>query len=290
MNNKNMGVLAILLAAFMYAGFNPLVRMVGFELPFYFQNTVRNLLSVFLLTWLMLRNKGWKRMRNKDLFWVFSRGVLGSGAWACYYYSVNNLYIGTAYFTYYAMATVTGFLVGKMLFGEKFNTTKVISLVLAIIGLSLVFSVRLETPNIYLYISLLSGVLGAIWTTFSKKLADKYSAWQLIWIDGVISAIVFGGISLIVKEIWVWPGWSPAWIANYGLGFLMIITGALIIYGFNKIEVQLGSLLMLTEIVFGLGWGWFIYQEKLGVMSLIGGVLIIFGSILPQIKLRRLKS
>jgi len=71
------------------------------------------------------------------------------------------------------------------------------------------------------------------------------------------------------------------------MGSIFIITGQLIIYGFRHLEAQVGSIVMLMEIVFGLFLGFMLYDEVLSVTSLIGGALIIVAVVLPEFNYKK---
>jgi drug/metabolite transporter (DMT)-like permease len=90
--------------------------------------------------------------------------------------------------------------------------------------------------------------------------------------------------SILLKEQWTLPSLSAAWIANLLFALMFMTTGQLMIYGFKYVEAQIGSLIMLAEVVFGIIFGFIFYKEAVSITTLVGGVVIISAIILPEIR------
>lgn len=71
-------------------------------------------------------------------------------------------------------------------------------------------------------------------------------------------------------------------------GVMFLVTGQLMVYGFSNFEAYTGSLIMMSEILFGLIIGFIFYSEVLSPLTLTGGVLIISAMVLPEIKINKL--
>ena len=65
---------------------------------------------------------------------------------------------------------------------------------------------------------------------------------------------------------------------------MFLITGQLMIYGFRNVSAQLGSLIMLSEVLFGIIIGAVLYKEALSLTVLAGGILVIVAMVLPEVK------
>ena len=55
------------------------------------------------------------------------------------------------------------------------------------------------------------------------------------------------------------------------------------IWGFKHIDAQIGSLIMLSEILFGILIGYLFFKETITIFTLLGGIFIITAIVLPQI-------
>lgn len=93
-------------------------------------------------------------------------------------------------------------------------------------------------------------------------------------------------ISILLKETWSYPSLSMEWIANLLFAFMFLSTGQLMVYGFHRLEAQTGSLIMLLEILLGIILGFLFFKEILTLNTFLGGLLIVFAIVLPQIKIK----
>jgi len=59
------------------------------------------------------------------------------------------------------------------------------------------------------------------------------------------------------------------------------------VYGFKRVEAQIGSLILLFDIVIGIILGYLIFKESISFMAMIGGSLILVAIILPNLQTRR---
>jgi drug/metabolite transporter (DMT)-like permease len=74
------------------------------------------------------------------------------------------------------------------------------------------------------------------------------------------------------------------WIGAIGFGVLASTAFFLVIYGFKRIDVQKGGLILLSELVFTFIIGWLIYGEVMEWNDVAGALLIITALALPNFK------
>lgn len=279
------GAGSLITAAFIYAFFGVLTRVIGFELPLFYQSWTRALLCVFILTIpFVLSKTRWKKTSSRDLKWIAARAFGGIFAFVGSYFSFIYLPLGTALFIFYGGSTIGGYILGYFLFKERVYRIKLLSLLLALAGLFLIYVVnmRITTP-LYMGTALMAGLTVASWNTFSKKISHQYSATQLNLLDFFFTFVFMLIMSIIGRERWILPTISTPWLASLGFAFLFISTGQLMIWGFKHIEAQIGSLIMLSEILFGILIGYLFFKETITVFTLLGGALIIIAIVLPEI-------
>lgn len=285
------GVSSLLGAAFIYGFFGVLTKMIGYELPLFYQSWTRGFLCAGVLFIGVLWSKNWVKVEKRDWYWIAIRGFLGSvigffSSFIAFFY----LPIGTAYFIFYGGATISGYIAGKILFKEHLTFVKLASLILAIVGLFIIFYETMQFSNpLYIAIALLGGFGSATWNTTSKKISGRYSATQLNFLDFLIGSTYVFIISLFMKEQWVMPTLTTPWIASLLFAALFISTGQLVIVGFKRVEAQVGTIIMLAEILFGIIFGYLIFKETVTLYSLIGGLIIIAAIVLPELNWKKLK-
>jgi len=289
--SKLIGFSSLLAATFLYGFFGIFTRIIGFKLPLFFACWTRTLISAIILFLPFLFLKNWVTVKKNDMKWIVARATSGLFGFFGSYIAFYNISIGTAYFIFYAGTLIWGYFLGRILFKEKLTFIKIVSLFLALGGLLLIYSLNFRTTNfIYALSALISGFGSATWSIFSKKISGRYSALQLNFMDTFIMFLMVFILSLMIKEPWSWPNFSTPWLASLLFAGIFILTGQLMIYGFKHLDAQIGSLIMLTEVLFGIILGFLFYKEVISLSILIGGLIIIFSIILPQFRKNTLTS
>lgn len=285
------GIASLSFAAFLYGFFPILSRLVGFDIPIFYLSVVRNVAISAVLIVLIVIFKTWTTVFTKDWRWIIARSLAGLvgffGAFIAFYY----MPIGIAYFINYAAIVIGGYIFGWIFFKEQFTKIKIIALFFALIGLTLIYSINYKIE--YIYYSLwviISGFGTALWSILSKKISSTYSAFQLNFIDSIISTVVVLIVSILIKETWVMPTPTTVWFANLGFVAMFVCTGTLVVYGFKYLEAQIGSLIMLLEVLFGILFANLFFSEIISLPTLIGGMFILLAVILPQLRLNNIKS
>ena len=281
------GILSLLGAAFVYGFFGILTRIVGFNLPVFYASWTRNLIGIPLLVLLFVLTKSkWQSINHQDALWIILRSLAGIFGYLGSYFSFYYLPIGTALFIFYAAVAIGGYFFGFLLFKEKLTPLKLASLFLAFTGLALIYRVNFDPKNlIYVFMALGAGLGTATWNVFAKKVSGHYSALQLNLIDFVIVFVFDLIVSLVIREKWPVPVFNTVWIASLLFVLMFVITGQLMVIGFKYVEAQIGSLIMLSEILFGIILAYLFFQEAISLFTLGGGLIVILAIALPEIRL-----
>ncbi len=196
----------------------------------------------------------------------------------------NKIAIGTAYFLFYAGSVFTGYVLGRIFFNEKLTSLKAASLLIGLIGLILIYSIGFESNKVWFYIlANIAGIGSAIWNVFSKKISQKYSTSQIVFVDSFLIAILSLFFSLLVKEKFIFPAFTVPWISNILFALSSLITSYLIVYGFKYVEASLGSMILLLEVLFGIFFSYLFFHETVSFGALFGGGLVILAILLPNL-------
>jgi drug/metabolite transporter (DMT)-like permease len=291
MNTHWRGVLYIVLAVLMYGLYAVFSRFMGDSFGPFTQNYLRAaLIIVFFLLFFVLSKKKLQKIQKQDFKWLLIWTLSGATTVVIAFIVFNNLPISTAYFLFYPTMMITGLLAGAVLYKEKINWAKIVSIVLLILGLLSIYTVEFNVDLIlYVFMALGMGILIGIWNTTSKKISDKYPATQMSLIGAVATTIVSISGALIFKESI--PSLNGGgWIWIFAFTVAEILATFFVILGFKNLEAQIASTVMPLEIVFATLFGVIIFQEYLSVSMIIGGLLILIGAILPSLwELRKQK-
>jgi len=276
------GVSALFLTAFMFGTWGVLSRLLGQHFDIFFQFWTRYLfLSSFLLLFLLIK-KEWKPIDTKTLPWFGLRVILGFLSILTFYISFNAISIGTAYFAIYAGTVVGGFILGIFFFKEKLTFVKSISFLLSLLGIYIIYFVNFNPSQfLYLLLAVSSGLIYAAWYSFSKKISGSYSVAQISFIDYATGLLFSLILSILLHETWIIPTLTFPWLILLVFAITSLATSILILYGFRHVEVQLGTIILLTEILFGIALGYFVFHEVLTPTILLGGSFVITATVLP---------
>jgi len=281
-NRPIIGISALLISTLLYSSWAIFSRLINNEIPLYYQMGTRGIIALIIFIIIVVLFKQWKPIRLNTAFWLIIRSICGTFGFAAYYIGINNLSIGTAYLLSYAMVLIGGYLIGELFFHERITKIKLVSLGLALLGLFLIYSIDINpAKTIYVIIMLVSGLCTAIWNTFGNK-AKNLSVAQISLLDNAFGLIFAFIISLVIHETWIPPSLTTPWIASALIATTGIITSMLIVLGFKYLKAQIGSLVVLSEILFAIIMGFLWYQEVIPVFTIIGGLLILTAIILPE--------
>ncbi|MBI3576732.1 DMT family transporter [Candidatus Gottesmanbacteria bacterium] len=283
MSRKLQGEIALLAAATLYGFFGVFSRYISFTIPFFYQQWIRNLFTAAAFWFLVKLFRQWKPVEQKDVLWFLLRSTCGLISFIGIYIGFIHLPISTNYFVSYAAATIGGYALGKLFFHEQLNWVKIVSLLCSLLGLGLIFSLTFAQDQIvYLFLIFVAGLATAGWLTFSKKISGTYSNLQLNLIDFAYATVVPLGISLFLREHWIFPTFSSVWIVTMLFAIFFVAVGLLVVYGFRRVEAQKGSIIMLFDVIVGLLVGYFFYHEAVSPQALVGGAIILFAIVLPN--------
>lgn len=198
--------------------------------------------------------------------------------------AVFNTKISLAIFSFYIANLVSSFIFGRIFFKEKVDKQKSISLVLILISLGFFTNIttnfNIDLGFVY---GLISGILQTITSIFQKRLIgiNRLSLVKIQTFTGLIFAMIFmyftSSLNLPILPV---EGIIAALI--YGLLFLII--SYLLLIGFQKTDINIGSMLVSTELFFGPVFAYLIFRETLNTSEIIGSILVIFAVINLNLK------
>lgn len=283
-NNLVKGSTFIALSAFFYASYGIWTKlMTGFFAEFN-QAWIRALLSLLILVPIGIIGKQFASIKKIDWPWFLVISLAGGLNQAPIFFGFSNLNIGTATLLFYTTLVMGSFIFGKLFFAEKISLIKGLSLILAIIGMSIIYSFSLGNHEILPAILIaLAGLMGSSVTTFSKKLSNNYSETQILTSIFASMLIINFLISLLLKEKPPALIINVAWLSQLAYAISMLIANSFVITGYKHLQPSIAGLIGLLEIIFATTFGIIIFADKLTISTIIGGGVILLAIALPQI-------
>lgn len=287
-NNKNFGIISILLATLFFSLFGVFTRIISTSMGVFYQLSARVLIISLIFLIIGLVFKRLTPVDKKDYPLLLVRGFLIVVDFSSFYMAVNYLPLGLTMFLFYGASVTSSFIYGSIFLKEKINKTKIISLAFAFLGLLFIYIKDIHSVSVIpSFFAMLSGICFGLTMSTSKKLTDKYSVLQVNFFAYLVSFILGLILLFLSKESVNIFLPTNIWLALIGFCLLAIASSYLTIYGFNKVEAQKGSLLLLFELVFVVIFGYLFYKEIPSINTFIGGLFIIAALALPNIKLKK---
>lgn len=283
-NKKNFGFLMVFVSALMFGSYGVWSRLMGGDFGNFFQGWTRASIILILLIPFAVWKKEIVKIKKEDRKWVAVFMVFTSLTQAPLFYAFNHIDIGLASLLFFVSMFLTMQMIGLFFFGEKITKIKIISSLIAVLGMYLVFSFSISSFAIFaVMMAILNGIASGGEMAFSKKISDKYSPLYLTIISWSIILISNGIISIAIGESQPVPALTLSWFWQICFSITSLFAFWLAITGFKYIDVSIGAIIGLLEIVFSILFGIIIFNETLLFRVGVGGVLIITAAALPHL-------
>ncbi len=284
LSDKTKGVSLILVSSLMFGGYGVLSRLMGSAFEPFYQGWTRALIIVVILFPILYFRKEIIAISKKDWKWFGIYLVFTSLTQAPLYYAFNHMDIGSATMLFFVTMLLTMYLVGFLFLGEKVTRLKIVSFILALVGMYFIFPFSLGYFAVLAALmAILNGVASGGEVAFSKKFSSNYSALYITWLSWLIIFVTNGIISFAIGEVQHLPSLDIVWLYQ-GLYVVAGIVGFwFIIEGLKYVEASIGGLIGLLEIVFSLIFGLILFSEPLTAKVIMGGLFIIVSASLPHL-------
>lgn len=279
------GASALFGAAMTYASFGILIREMSKMFGDNAQVAFRFVLAlIFLVAYGLIVKKPIHlpreaKVKAAALGFVFGALVL------LFTIAVTNTTIANAVFLAYAGSIISSFLIGTFVLKEKLGTNKILAIALAMVGL-MMYSNAILALTLGVVTALCTGLLDGVANGIRKTLKgyDRNAVLKYQFIFGSVFALVMLMFSSVpaIKQFSLMP-----LLAGILFAALQISLGNLLLYGFQHFDVNVGTVILATEILFATILGFVIFREVPARNEIIGGLTIFAASILSAVDLPR---
>lgn len=282
---SNKGASLILTSAFFYATYGIWSRLMGNAFGEFSQAWTRGLaLLVFVLVF-NLKFKIFRPLQKRDLPWLATIGLAGGLNQAPYYFGFQHLSIGTATLLFYAALVVGGYLLGKVFFNERITAVKIVSLLLAVVGMSSIYHFQLSPSQFFAAsMTIIAGLLGSITVILPRKLVGDYPEFQVMVSYFSLQIVFNGALSILYQDSLPHLSNITPWLGQFAYATSMLFANWAAIEGYKQYDASIGSLIGLAEIIFGVAFGIIIFHEPLTLGIAVGSLIIISAAALPHLR------
>lgn len=280
---KTSGYILVLLSTLGFASFGVWAKLVGDTYDVFTQAWTRALIICIVLLIVGIITKQLIRFKREDTKWIVVYAAFSLFTVAPIYYAFTQMDIGTATILFYAAYMVASYVIGRLFFAEKITAAKVTAMILAIIGMALVFGVELAGVSVLaLGLAILNGVASGGEVSFTKKVSQTYSPLQLTLVSWSAICVVHFAIAVGLGED-LFPTQSPQSAVGIVLFALTAMLAFwLVVAGYKRIEAGIGGLIGTLEVPFAVILGALFFGEQLALPAIIGGVLIFAAAAIPD--------
>lgn len=281
---KLKGTIFILLSAVFFGTYGTWSKLMSGVFDDFFQSWTRSLIVIAILLPISIISKKLIKIDKKDIKWYLIYSVPGAMGVPTLFYAFTKLSVGTTLLLFYSALTISTYIYGILVFKEKMNKIKIISLLLGIAGLIVMYSLNLKEGLFPIIIATIAGLCAGTEVVFTKKLSDKYSGEQLaIGVYAVCFLITFPIFLALNNFSFNIESTTIAWIANVGYAVSSLTAFMFVVKGFNYLESSIAGILGLLEVPIGILLSMIIFNEQIDLSIIIGGSLIILACMLPNL-------
>jgi drug/metabolite transporter (DMT)-like permease len=248
---------------------------------------------IVLIAILLLQPKRFSKLHKKDIIPIFMLGFFG----------VMVYHLGLNYGEQYISAGAASLIIATIpvlvvimafvFLKEKITSKKLLGVIIALCGVVIISILGTPGKSIeinYAYGALavvIAAVMGAFYTIAGKKLLERYTALSL-----TVYAMLFGSVVLIpllflnpsiIDQVTAMSAYS--WFAIVFLGVFSTVIGYVFWYvgleikSTSEVSVYLYAIPVLSTII-----SYFLFDDKITMFFVLGGILVIVGLVLVNIK------
>lgn len=196
--------------------------------------------------------------------------------------------VALAVFSFYTATLISSFVLGRIFFGEKTDTAKKLALVA--IGIAIIaFTDPLHNFSISLGLvfGLVSGLVQGVASSFQKILSNETDRLSLL-VFQCLAGFCLAAVILLGTDTPLFVALSGfEWLVAVAFGLAMLAISYLFLVGFKYTNLNTGSILVSSELLFGPLFAYVLLSESITSSLLIGGLFTILAAVLVNLPARK---
>jgi drug/metabolite transporter (DMT)-like permease len=217
--------------------------------------------------------------RGKTLLVLVLMGAVGYAGQSLSYFTALRFapagLVAILLYIYPALVTGLSFIVFK----HPITRVKLFTLLLSLAGIPLVIGWQSGGQLLGIALGLLAAIMYAVYIIIGAKVMQNTNAFVSSTIIVTSAGIAFGGVT-----IWYglsFPATLAGWGAIFGLAFISTVVAIVMFFkGIQRIGPVDAAMLSTLEPVVAVGLAWAFMGERLTIMNLCGGLMILTAALL----------
>ena len=260
------------------------VKKIDDAIPIYELVFFRSIFSL-IITSIIIRKKRinpWGK--NKPL--LIMRGLLGTIALMCIFYSIRNMPLNISTVIQYTYPIFIS-IFAVFLIKERLNFNLIIALLLGWFGILIILnpyqSTSYEIDKFAVFIAFAGAVTTSLAYIAVKKLSRQENIFIIIKYFPLISVIT---LFPIVYSNWITPQINDLiWII--GIGIFTQAGQTFLTLGLKNLSASQASSINYLQVIFGSIWGIYIFGENITINFVIGSIFVLLGTIISTSKIQK---
>ena len=280
-NNNSFKKINLIFASFFFSLMTVCVKKIDNSIPIYELVFFRSIFSLAITSLIIKRKQLNPWGKNRKL--LILRGLLGTIALLCIFYSIRNMPLNLSTVIQYTYPIYISIFAGVFI-KEKITKNILIGLIMGWLGIIIILNpYQLSNLNVDVNnLTILIAFLGAISTSLAyvtvKKLSLTEDIFIIIKYFPLISLII---LSPIVFANWVTPTLNDlSWII--GIGIFTQTGQTFLTLGLKKLPASEAATLNYLQVFFGSLWGILIFRELININFIFGSSLVLLGTIISS--------
>ncbi len=273
----------LIFASFFFSIMTVCVKKVDSAIPIYELVFFRSLFSLIITSFIIRKKKINPWGNNKKL--LILRGLLGTIALLCIFYSIKNMPLSLSTVIQYTYPIFIGIFAGIFI-KEKLNSNILFALIFGWFGILIILN-PYQIDNLYTEISkfaIATAFFGAISTSLAyivvKKLSEKEDIFIIIKYFPLISVIT---LTPFVCFNWIMPKVDDfIWI--FGIGLFTQLGQIFLTLGLKNLRASQAASINYLQVLFGSIWGIYIFNESIKLNFMVGSIFVLLGTIISTSK------
>ena len=260
------------------------VKKIDEAIPIYELVFFRSIFSLIITSLIIKKKKINPWGKNKAL--LILRGLLGTTALICIFYSIRNMPLSISTVIQYTYPIFIS-IFAALLIKEKINFKLISALFIGWFGILIILnpyqSKLYEIDNFSIFIAFVGALTTSLAYIAVKKLSSREDIFIIIKYFPLISVIT---LLPIVCLNWITPQVNDLiWII--GIGIFTQAGQTFLTLGLKNLPASQASSINYLQVLFGSIWGIYIFGENITLNFVIGSLFVLLGTIISTSKMQK---
>lgn len=290
--NRFKGFLSLLASGIILGSFGVYIRLLDQNLGAYQQIAFRNAIAFLFVLGLIFILRRSFALKGTSKLHLFGYAVSFPISIVLFTVSILETKVITTIFGLYLGSLLTSLVLGMVIFKEKITPIKIVALGFVLVGLVFYvwpFSVS-GLFSLGLLLGIGAGIAEAVANSFRKYLGGKVDRFVLVSFQA-LGALLISAVLIVFAKEFSMPSFSvQTWLVGLWFGLMLVSMYYLTLVGFANFDLNLGTIVLSTELLFGPIFAIIFFREFPSVYQAIGAGLIMLAIVILNVNLKLLRG